>query len=622
MSFSSSSLTQGAISQLVGMKSASENKAFQPTLQILSIKNIGPQNQSGADRYRVVLSDSQQFIQGMLASQVTHLVDGQLQELAVVKITDFMCNHIQGRTLCIVLGIQVLGTATERLGQPAEIRPGSTSAAAPPPAPMYNRTNTAAVPSTAGSANPYSAASPHKVARAPIVPRSSVAGGVHITPIAQLNMYQNQWTIKARVVSKSDIRTWSNAKGEGSLFSMELLDSSGMDIRATLFKEAVDKFYNMLQVGSVYTISKGRLKVANMQYNTCKSQFEMTLDPNSEIVLCDDTGDIQAQSFDFTKIGQLESVEQGKNVDVMGIVQECSEVQSLTSKKTGQELQKADVTIIDDTGVQVRVTLWGQQAVSAPQEMVVGQPVAFRRCRVSDYGGKSLSGPQSAFVNPKVPETQDLMDWWKSQGSRGAPVKSLSRSGGVGGSMDPLPARKHIADIKGQQLGHHSEKGDFLSFKANFTFFKKDKEGGAWYTACPNKEEPCRNRCKVTPTTDGNWQCERCQGTYPSCTRRWIFSGVVADDTASTWVSLFDDQAVTLLNGATADEVFSRFEDQDAYDSCFEKATYTEWVLKCRVKNEMVNGEPRTKTTVVRMDPVDYVADSHAMLGMLEKWMV
>jgi replication factor A1 len=388
-----------------------------------------------------------------------------------------------------------------------------------------------------------------------------------------------------------------------------------------MFKEAVDKYYNFFEVGKVYTIGGGKIKVANMKWNTCKSQYEMSLDVNSAIQLADDAGEIQAQTFDLVKIGHLEQVEPNKTVDVIGIVQEVSDVQSLMSKKTGQELQKADVTLIDDTGCQVRLTLWGNQAVNAPREIPVHKVVAFRRARVSDYGGVTLSGPQGVFVEPAIPETEALHDWWRSQGSRGAPVKSLSSSGGTGGKMDPFSERKSIADIKNLSLGYQNqEKGDYLCFKANFTFFKKDKEGGAWYTACPNKEDPCRNRCKVTQTTDGNWQCDRCHGTYPTCTRKWIFSGTVGDDSSSSWVSLFDDQALTLFNGATADEVFAQYENQDAYDGYFAKAQYTEWIFKCRVKSEMVNDEPRLKTTVVRMDPVDYVSESKDILAQLEKW--
>lgn len=56
-----------------------------------------------------------------------------------------------------------------------------------------------------------------------------------------------RWVIKARVMNKTAIRTWSNAKGEGKLFSMDLCDESG-EIRATAFKNECDKFYDMIQV--------------------------------------------------------------------------------------------------------------------------------------------------------------------------------------------------------------------------------------------------------------------------------------------------------------------------------------------------------------------------------------
>ena len=58
------------------------------------------------------------------------------------------------------------------------------------------------------------------------------------TPIDSITPYQNKWTIKARVTSKSDIRTWNNAKGSGKLFSMDLMDESG-EIRAIAFNDQV-----------------------------------------------------------------------------------------------------------------------------------------------------------------------------------------------------------------------------------------------------------------------------------------------------------------------------------------------------------------------------------------------
>ena len=52
-----------------------------------------------------------------------------------------------------------------------------------------------------------------------------------------LNPYQYRWKIKARISSKAPIKTWSNARGEGKLFSAELVDSSGDDIRCTFWGE-------------------------------------------------------------------------------------------------------------------------------------------------------------------------------------------------------------------------------------------------------------------------------------------------------------------------------------------------------------------------------------------------
>lgn len=72
---------------------------------------------------------------------------------------------------------------------------------------------------------------------------------VRTHPIVGLSPYQNKWVIKARVTSKTPIRQWSNARGEGKLFSMDLTDESG-EIRATAFKDQCDKFYDMIEVSS------------------------------------------------------------------------------------------------------------------------------------------------------------------------------------------------------------------------------------------------------------------------------------------------------------------------------------------------------------------------------------
>ena len=57
------------------------------------------------------------------------------------------------------------------------------------------------------------------------------------------------------------MRTWSNARGEGQLFSVDLLDEDGSEIKGTFFKADAEKWINVLTEGQVYSFCGGRVKV-------------------------------------------------------------------------------------------------------------------------------------------------------------------------------------------------------------------------------------------------------------------------------------------------------------------------------------------------------------------------
>lgn len=45
-------------------------------------------------------------------------------------------------------------------------------------------------------------------------------------PLSSVSSVSPRWTIRARVSNKSSIRTWSNSRGDGKLFTVELVDES------------------------------------------------------------------------------------------------------------------------------------------------------------------------------------------------------------------------------------------------------------------------------------------------------------------------------------------------------------------------------------------------------------
>jgi replication factor A1 len=146
--------------------------------------------------------------------------------------------------LIITLGIEKLEDYSEKIGSPvsldkteAPVNTGSSAMDVDPPAP-------APVKPQAQSSKPSGATN------------TLPAGFAPIHPIEALSPYSNKWTIRARVTQKSDIRTWSNQRGEGKLFNVTLMDDTG-EIRATGFNEVVDNLYAKLEEGKVCKVDVG-----------------------------------------------------------------------------------------------------------------------------------------------------------------------------------------------------------------------------------------------------------------------------------------------------------------------------------------------------------------------------
>ena len=151
----------------------------------------------------------------------------------------------KSRRVLIIVALEVLkpgSEVNERIGDPISLtdmsKPKSAeSAPEPQPQPQRNVLN--------ANSNVLPPA-PSRTQKS-MMNESVAFDGRATIPINGLSPYQNKWVIKARVTAKSAIRTWSNAKGEGKLFSMDLMDESGQ-IRVTAFRDQVDKFYDMIEV--------------------------------------------------------------------------------------------------------------------------------------------------------------------------------------------------------------------------------------------------------------------------------------------------------------------------------------------------------------------------------------
>ena len=108
---------------------------------------------------QVIISDGQNFAQGMLATQLNHFVqNGQLIDNSIVEIRDFMSNVIQGKTVVILLAVNVITVNHGmKIGSPTDVStaggvaPGAGMGVKPPAQSMYGSGGAAAAAAAAGA---------------------------------------------------------------------------------------------------------------------------------------------------------------------------------------------------------------------------------------------------------------------------------------------------------------------------------------------------------------------------------------------------------------------------------------------------------------------------------------
>ena len=108
------------------------------------------------------------------------------------------------------------------------------------------------------------------------------------------------WIILAKVTAKSNIRIFNRKDGkEGKLFSFDLIDTQDGQINCTWFNDGVDKFYDIIQKGKIYRISRGSVRPANKKFTSIKNDYSISFDDKATIKIVEDTGKLKFKDIVF-----------------------------------------------------------------------------------------------------------------------------------------------------------------------------------------------------------------------------------------------------------------------------------------------------------------------------------
>ncbi|EMG51139.1 RFA1 Replication factor A protein 1 [Candida maltosa Xu316] len=616
---STSDLTKGALKRAFSKEG--QGQVFVPMIvQITNIKSVDLQND--VKKYRILLNDGEYSTHGLIDEACNEYIkNNNCQRYSIVQVNDYSMFATQ-KHFFVIKDLEILSNTSEKLTTP--LIPIDTYFAEHPNEGYLTLSKKGvSEESPAPGTPPVQQSFKQEVNVASRAPqqKSNGAGGPtpKISPIETISPYQNNWTIKARVSYKGDLRSWSNSKGEGKVFGVNLLDESD-EIKASAFNETAERAHRMLEEGKVYYISKARVQAARKKFNTLSHPYELTLDKDTEITECFDETDVPKLHFNFVKLDQVQNLEVNSVVDVVGVLKTVNPAFQITAKSTGKAFDRRNITIVDETGFAIEVGLWNNTAVEF--NVAEGTVVAFKGCKVNDFAGRTLSLTQagSLIPNPGTPESFALKGWFDNVGIN-EQFKSLKVEGNASGA-DRLAQRISILQATEEHLGA-DDKPDYFTIKASISFCKPENFA---YPACPNQiasSDASRppmscNKKLVFEETAGTWRCERCNNSYDQPNYRYIFTCSVVDSTGQLWLTLFDEQAKKLLE-VDANEMMKRKEENDGSSSSIgSELIFKEYTFRVRARQETYNDELKTRYQAAGVYDLEYTNEAEFLTKELD----
>uniref|UniRef100_A0AAF5PPD0 Replication protein A 70 kDa DNA-binding subunit n=1 Tax=Wuchereria bancrofti TaxID=6293 RepID=A0AAF5PPD0_WUCBA len=391
----------------------------------------------------------------------------------------------------------------------------------------------------------------------PTKPKNTVCGKVgSVTPIKLLTPYCKNWRLCIKVISVDEIRCIRGQR----IFAFQAVDDGGVEIRVSAFGDIAHRTSTLICPEQMYYITHASVKMANKRYSRNQHDMEVVLRPDSEVTKCTDRPQILSPkvNFEFVRIHNLQSFIDTE-IDVLGTVIHTGEMKQLKSK-TGEDLQKREIQIVDDSGYYVTVNLWGQKAKVFPSEQyqhVLAVKGLLVRCFQGTLSLVSMASTK-LLHDPHFPEADALRSWYsknKDKAFKSATVNQVSS----------FNEHRWIKQLKLSVDGH------FFNLTAMISSIFIEN---AVYKGCLT----CKKKLLVEK--DGDlYICSKC-GICNEYKYYYTLHMELFDFTGTVHVTAFDDCGQKLI-GEQADEVakFLRF-DRDRYQSSFKSVLFKPYMFR------------------------------------------
>jgi replication factor A1 len=438
---------------------------------------------------------------------------------------------------------------------------------------------------------------------------------------------------QGRVIAKSDVRKFNSARGEGCFFTADTMDVDGATIRLKAFGDACNKFFDHVQVGSVYKFSRFRVNMANAKFNQgMSSQYEITLDPESQADAQQNTTAIATiPTKDLKKIDELNTIPipppaEGQQrseltVDTIGVVTKVTEASDFTSR-AGKQMRSRTISISDSSLMTMDVKFFGDISDAYTTAQLDGAVVLLRGARLSEFNGRNLMMGFNGemYHNPDIPQARELKAWYEQTGKNASFTATSKASAGGGDFRNPVPISSVLdVDVVNRLAMAGQGASEYATVRGYIHLQPLDGERKPWYDACNKPDTDCKRKVNGAP---GNYHCDTCNYGMATCRHIYILNVTVYDNTGSRWISAFGDDGETII-GQPAETLAEAHAsgNVDMLRETADAAQYKLFDMRLRFRLDASSldnaGQPRVRASIVKIAPVDPVADTNAVLTQL-----
>jgi replication factor-a protein 1 (Rpa1) len=532
-------LTPNSITRIFqGAKSVN----FNPVIQVIDHTKLKVGTQ-------LIISDGTFFTQALFSNQNFTKENLTNLKFEIIKLTEYQLGNTEENLFLMIIGYEKMYNPNQMIGNPSKIEFRNEN---PPQIKniQYKLREPLDRKDFSEKKNPADRNDLNSTAK-----KIRIENDELYAPIGALSITSSDWTIKVRVTSKTQMKVWKNAKSEGKLFNCILLDSNSDEIQCSFFNSIADKFYDIIQVGNIYTISGGNVKNSNRRFSTIDNDIEINIEMNTLINQVADDGSILKVKYNFVPLDHLPKIGINQFVDVCGIVLEIDQISRITSKK-GEELIKRILVITDHTECSIEVTLWGNTAQLAELDSLdleTKPVVAFKCLKTKDFNKLSLSSDRNGttidFNLQDHPNVKFLNDW-KRRATKIYPSTPLSERKRK--DIKLKTALEIKSEWQNPLILEKTEEFRIIGFLGKITLEDGNKQ--IWYEGCASST--CKK--KVTRNSERIYNCETCGKNFEQCVYRYSTSLSINDCSGFIYITAFDE-AMNEILGVTANYLYEMF---------------------------------------------------------------